>query len=191
MIKRGRKGLAESLELGFLKKIKKGQVWVETVIYTLIALVILGLVLGVAKPKIEELQDNAIIEQSLEMLKTLDSKLLTLGGTGNQRLMDIGIKKGTLEIDGINEIIKFEMDSKSMYSEDNQEVNDGNIKILTLKQGKINKVTLTLDYAIDYDLTFNDEDVSRVLSKSAVAYKILVVDKGKEGGKEKIDFKLI
>ena len=44
----------------------KAQIWIETVIYTLIAFVILGAVLGFAKPKIEELQDKSIIEQSLK-----------------------------------------------------------------------------------------------------------------------------
>ena len=33
----------------------RGQVWVETVVYTLIAFIMIGLVLGVAKPKIEKL----------------------------------------------------------------------------------------------------------------------------------------
>ena len=44
----------------------KGQVWIETVVYTLIAFAILGAILGFAKPKIEQLQDKSIIEQSIK-----------------------------------------------------------------------------------------------------------------------------
>ena len=42
---------------------KHGQVWVETVIYTLIAFALIGTVLTFVKPKIEEMQDSAIISQ--------------------------------------------------------------------------------------------------------------------------------
>jgi len=69
-------------------KQKRGQVWVETVIYTLIAFVMIGLVLAYAKPKIEELQDKALIEQSIEMMKDIDSTILRMGGAGNQRLIN-------------------------------------------------------------------------------------------------------
>lgn len=71
----------------------RAQVWIETVLYTLIAFVMIGLVLAYAKPKIEELQDKTIIEQSIEMLKNIDSTILTIGAPGNQRLIEIGIKK--------------------------------------------------------------------------------------------------
>ena len=37
---------------------KRGQVWVETVIYTLIALALIGTVLAFVKPKVEEMQDK-------------------------------------------------------------------------------------------------------------------------------------
>jgi len=49
----------------------KGQVWIETVVYTLIAFAILSAILGVAKPKIEQLQDKSIIEQSIGILENI------------------------------------------------------------------------------------------------------------------------
>ena len=57
---------------------KRGQVWIETVTYTLVAFVLIGLVLSFVKPKIEELQDQAIIEQSTSMIKEIDSILHSL-----------------------------------------------------------------------------------------------------------------
>ena len=56
----------------------KGQVWIETVIYTLIAFVMIGLVLSYARPKIQEIQDQALIKQSTDMLKQIDSTLLSM-----------------------------------------------------------------------------------------------------------------
>ena len=43
----------------------KGQIWVETMVYTLIAFALIGIVLMFVKPKIEEIQDTSIIEQSI------------------------------------------------------------------------------------------------------------------------------
>jgi uncharacterized membrane-anchored protein YitT (DUF2179 family) len=60
-------------------KKRKGQVWIETVIYTLIAFVMIGLVLSYATPKIQELQDQAIIQQSIDMMKQIDSTISTMG----------------------------------------------------------------------------------------------------------------
>ena len=54
---------------------ERGQVWIETVLYTMIGLVLIGLVLGFVNPKIEESKDNLIIEQTLTLLNDLDSKI--------------------------------------------------------------------------------------------------------------------
>ena len=81
---------------------KNGQVWVETVIYTLIAFVLIGAVLAIAQPRIEEIQDKAFIEQSFGVMKDIDNIILSLaqGGVGNKRVVELGLKKGNLIIDG-------------------------------------------------------------------------------------------
>src|SRR4030042_4013421 len=105
------------LSMSLLPRSRSGQVWIETVIYTLIAFVMIGLVLSFAKPKIEEMQDKAILQQSTDMMKQIDSTILTIGASGNQRVLEIGIKEGTLKIDCQNDKMIFEMESKSIYSE--------------------------------------------------------------------------
>ena len=50
---------------------KRGQIWVETVIYTLIALVMIGTILAFALPKISEIQDKSTIEQSIIVIKDI------------------------------------------------------------------------------------------------------------------------
>lgn len=172
----------------FLTKNRRGQVWVESVIYTLIAFVMIGLVLAFAKPKIEELQDKAILEQSLNMMKEIDNTILTMGGAGNQRLLEMNIKKGALKIDGENNKVVFEMNSKYLYSEEGKTIPDGNILINTKKSGGNNFVNLTREYTNTYNITYAGEDKIKTISQSATAYKILITNRG--GTPPVIDFSI-
>lgn len=175
-----------------MKKEKKiGQVWVETVIYTLIAFVIIGLVLTYARPKINEIQDRAVIQQSIEMLKTIDLTILDMGSAGNQRTPTLTIKKGDLKLDCINNKIIFEMESQSLYSEPGKNVSDGNVIILTKKMTGDNLVTLTLDYNSGYNLTFNKDKILKTIPKSSNPYTLTILNKGADAnGKLMLDMSL-
>ena len=61
-----------------MKRDKKAQVWVETVIYTLIAFIMIGTVVTFAKPKIEEIQDKVILEQSLKLINDINTVILDI-----------------------------------------------------------------------------------------------------------------
>jgi hypothetical protein len=157
---------------------RSGQVWIETVIYTLIAFVMIGLVLSFAKPKIEELQDQAILQQSTEMMKQIDTTILTMGAAGNQRILEIGIKEGDLKLDCPNDKIIFELQSKSIYSEPGKNISDGNIVILTEKKSGYNLVTLTRDYHEKYNLKFEGKEELKDISKASTSYKITILNNG-------------
>jgi len=157
---------------------KKGQIWVETVVYTLIAFTLIGLVLAVAKPKIEEIQDKGIIEQSISVLNDIDIIIKTLGSSGNQRLILLKINKGVLNIDGENDRIFFQLDSRYEYSEPGQNVTSGNILIQTKDLGKINEVTLIKDYYGEYNITFQNTQELGKISKASTPYKLLIVNRG-------------
>jgi type II secretory pathway pseudopilin PulG len=177
-------------------KSKRGQVWVETVIYTLIALVLIGTVLAFAKPKIQEVQDKAIIDQTVEVMDYIDSTIFSAisGGTGNSRTLDVGIKKGSLEIDGLNDKIMFVIEeSKSQYSQPDKVVQRGNVQIVTTKTGGTNKVVLSLDYSEKYNVTYAGKDQTKSLSKSPTPYKLYFSNDGVKLGQTKtsIDTKLI
>ena len=144
MVKRGR------LEKNIFLKNSRGQVWVETVIYLLIAFVMMGLVLSFIRPKIEELRDKTIIEQSLEIIKEIDNSIVTIGSPGNRRLMEIGIRKGSFTIDSANDTIIFRMDSKYVYTEPGKIVWIGNIQALTEERGSINAVSLERDVSSEF-----------------------------------------
>ena len=160
----------------FLSKI--GQVWIETVIYTLIAFVMIGLVLSYAQPKIQQLQDQTILQQSTGMLKQIDATIATMGTVGNQRVIEIGIKQGKLKIDGALDRIIFEMDSKSTYSEPGKTINDGDVQVYTEKKSSYNTVTLTLIYDETYNLMFEGRNELKTLSKSSTPYRISISNDG-------------
>ena len=82
------------------KRSKKAQVWIETVIYTLIALVLIGAVLAFVKPKLQELQDKAIIDQTVQVMEGIDAKIHSVvqGGAGNKRIIELQLKKGAIKI---------------------------------------------------------------------------------------------
>ena len=165
----------------FFTKNQRGQIWVETVIYTLIALVMIGLVLAFARPKIQELQDKAVIDQSITMLKEIELTVLDLsGGAGNQRIFELGMKKGELKIDGVNDKIIFEMESAYTYSEPGETINDGSLLVHTETQGNINIITLTRDYSSSYNLKYNELDELGTLTKSSIPYRLLLKNEGED-----------
>ena len=157
-----------------------GQVWIETVIYTLIALVMIGLVLAFARPKIMEIQDQATIKQSVEMLKQIDSTFLSMGSAGNQRILEMSIQKGSLKIDGETDKFIFEMESRNLYSEPDVEITDGSVKILTQKLADYNLVTLTLDYDDVYNIKISGKDELKTLTPASTSYTLTILNEGED-----------
>jgi len=167
---------------------KKGQVWVETIIYTLIAFVMIGLILYFANPKIREAQDQAILEQSAGMLENLKSVILNIGIPGNKRLTEITIKKGELVIDGVNDRLIFQMDSDYIYSEPGKSINYGSLNVTTQEKGDLNTIILFGDYSNGYNITYEGIDQLKTISQSASPYKLFISNNG--GSPTNINFEL-
>ena len=167
---------------------KEAQIWVETVIYTLIFLVLIGLILAYVKPKIEEITDKSLIGQSVEMMKEIDNVILSIvrGGPGNKRKIEINLNKGALTIDSVNNKIIFEMDSKYTYTEPGKDVEIGRINARTEKLGKLNKVYLTLNY--DYNITYEGNKDKKSITKAPTPYKLFITHKG--GDPTNLDFEI-
>lgn len=158
---------------------KGGQIWVETVVYTLIAFLMMGLVLSYAKPKIEQIQDKAIIDQSIEIIKEIDSIITSIKDvSGNSRELGLVFKKGSIQFDGVDDKILFNMESRYAYTEPGKEVKDGTITIFTREKGKYNDVNLTRVYSPSFNLTVNGADVSKTITQSASAYGVTISNKG-------------
>ena len=167
----------------FVKDKREGQVWIETVIYLLIAFVMIGLVLSFIKPQIEELRDKAVIEQSIKMLNDLDNIILTIGTSGNKRLLEAGIKKGSLKIDGVGDVLSFEINSAYLYSEPGELIRVGNIIVKTEEETRYNLVTLVSDYSGMYNLTYKGGDRLKNLNSASTPYKLLISNEGEDSNK--------
>ena len=170
----------------------KGQIWIETVIYILIALVMIGAVLAFVNPKIREIQDKLTIDKTIEMLEELDSKISEVGGSiGNQRIINLDIKKGELQIKS-NSIIYELKESNVEYSQPVEDAgkaftNMGKVWVQTLKNNDLYDITLRLD--IDETLSYIEGDTEievGILTRSSSAYKLSILNKGTE-----IEIKLI
>ena len=171
------------------KRSKKGQVWIETVTYTLVAFVLIGLVLAFAKPKIEELQDQAIIEQSIKMIKQIDSVIEEIndGGVGNKRNVEMEIKKGEIELNSENNSLIFRLEGSFMYSQPGQQYEEGNLLILTEEIGKEYHVTVEKIYE-DFNLTYFDKEDTKILLKASTPYSVFITNKG--GNDNNINFEV-
>ena len=94
-------------------KKSRGQVWIETVIYTMISLTIIGALLYYGVPKIEKMQDQAKIESSIDMMKQIDLTVMDIKDTpGNLRMVETKLKKGYIIIDGKEDLLIFKMEGK-------------------------------------------------------------------------------
>jgi hypothetical protein len=171
---------------------KKAQIWVETVIYILIAFVMIGLVLSFVKPKIEELRDKAVVEQSIEIMNNLEKVFSDVVVPGNKRIVEIGIRKGQMKIVPENDSIYFEIESRYTYSEPGEVILVGNLNITTQDRGKFNLITINRDYISQYNLTYQNSEIQKTLTAASVPYKLVVSNEGNENSnKTRINTDLI
>jgi hypothetical protein len=171
----------------FFLENRRAQIWVETVIYTLIAFALIALVLAFAEPKIEELRDKAVLEQSVEMMQEIDLTISEIiqSGSGNKRLIELSIKKGNLEINGENNKLIFKFEGNYLYSEPGQNIQEGNLVIRTEELGELGLVNITRDYA-NYNITYNEKDISKTISQASNSYNFIISNNGKDGGEKTI-----
>jgi len=176
------------LTLPLLLKKKRAQVWVETVIYTLIFLVMIGILMAFATPIIEKQKDKITIEKTINAMNDLDNNIfdVKVKGVGNTRESDFQIGRGNLIIDGASDKIVFEIDDSAyIYSEEYDRgggrivnIPGTNLKVLTVKNGDKHKITLTLDYENKMNITYSGEDVKKIFNAAPTAYRIISENTG-------------
>ena len=166
----------------------KGQVWVETVIYTLIGLAVIGLVLAAALPKINARKDEIMIEQSIEALGNIDDKIYEVQrASGNRRVIDLEVRKGALVIDMEADTISWELESRFEYSEVGVSVPLGRLNVMTTSEDP-GKVELKLSYEMDLRFNGNNFGTHRI-DVSPTPYKFIIENVGKEDGNIVIDLR--
>ncbi len=157
---------------------RKGQIWVETVIYTLIGIALIGLVLAILTPKIKEFRDRSVIEQTIESLNVFDSKVIeVLDAPGNKRKVTLGLERGTIFIDSLNNTIRYVLEESNVrYSEPGISLDIGRLNVSTNELTEGYTITLYLSYV--YNITFNGEDKSQQFTPVSIPYDFFIENKG-------------
>lgn len=174
-------------------KDKKAQVWLETVVYTLIGLALIGVALAIITPKLTESKERAIIQQSMDALNVLDKQIKeTIDfGPGNVRIIEeFGIKRGELIIDSENDSISFVVNElKKPYSEPGIQIEYGNILLQTDKKQKSYTTNLFLNYSSVVNITYGSQrkDILKKFVVSAKPYQFTITNYGMQGGKTNIN----
>ncbi len=167
------------------KRNKFGQVWIETVLYTLIGLALIGLVLAFALPKITNAQDKIIVQQTISSLKNLDQTINNVlsSGEDNVRQYEISFKRGEFYIDGESDEIYFLIkDLKEFYSEKDFIVKDGRVEIISRGEEGNVEVELKLNYENYANIKFNGEDKIERINMAATTYNFFVSNEGRDSG---------
>lgn len=181
------------LNAGLIKMRKKqSQIWVETVIYTLIGLTVIGLLLAYATPKINETKDKILVQQGINFLRRTRDKIEKINskGVGNTRDEEVALKKGEFIIDASNETLRLKIKGDYKYSEPNQTLNQGGISILTRGVGDEYEVGLSLSYEGRFNITYNGRETTKKFTRSTSPYNLLISNKGRTGNLTNIDFSL-
>ncbi|MBI2631984.1 hypothetical protein HYW75_03200 [Candidatus Pacearchaeota archaeon] len=172
-------------------KFKNGQVWIETVIYTVIGLALIGTVLAFVSPKISETRDKIAIEQSIEAMQTLDAKVQEVigEGTGSKRIIGaFNLKRGELIIDPSkdgNTPVNFDTitlkisNLKYLYSESGEKINFGRVELISTKGAKTNEVELVLRYN---SIKYGNQDSIKLITAASTPYKLSIENKKDAGG---------
>lgn len=156
---------------------KKAQVWVETVVYTLIGISIIGVLLAVAKPRVDEIRDKLIIEQTIESFNQIHSKILEIqDAPGNQRTLGLKLSRGKIIINPDSDEISWEMGSKYEYSQIGSEIELGKLIIMTQQADPYN-IRIILRYP-EYNLTLFEGIDNLEIEESPTPYTLIFQNVG-------------
>jgi len=183
-----------------IKKIKnkKAQVWIETVIYTLIGLVLIGMVLAVAKPAIMKMKDQKIIDAAIVSMNELDNQVdgVRIEGVSSAKKAFFNVEKGQLIIDGENDKISFIIDDSAYAAsevENSRTVNisASNLKVKTQKSGKNYKVSIWREYPKeDINITYNGKDIEKTFTLASLPYVLMVENKGRNSSDSSLNINI-
>ena len=156
---------------------KRGQIWIETVLYTLIGISLIALVLAFVSPRISEAKDRAVVEQTLSSLNDLDSEINSLASlpSGNRRVFEILMKRGELYILPAQDVIQFKIsDLSKPYSQANATIKFGKIELISLLGNKTSSATMTLNYTGLVDIKYAGAETEKKFTQGATPYRFFL-----------------
>lgn len=168
---------------------KRAQVWVETVIYTLIGLAVIGVLLAVSKPKIEEMKDKIVIEQTIASLNDISTKIYDVQiSPGNKRVLNLKISNGRFYINASSDEVGWVLESHYKYSEIGTSVPLGNLKVLTTEAAPY-LIAITMKYTTN--ITYAGKETYFDIEGSPSPYVLTVENLGIPAGKNVANVDLI
>lgn len=172
---------------------KRGQIWIETVLYFLIGIAIIGTLLYIVVPKITQMNDKAVITQTIDSLNEIDNQISNIAAAaGNSREVVLMVKKGEYVIDCIQSSIYYKLSgTKLLYSQVNETVRNGDIYIFTEAAGKDTyNIYLMLNYP-SYNLTYSEKKSNKQLFQAPTAYRLLIENLGKNENIVRVNLRLL
>jgi type II secretory pathway pseudopilin PulG len=163
----------------------RGQIWVETVIYTLIGLALIGVILAFVTPKINQEKDKLVITQTIDALgnfgETIDNILDK--GPGNIRYVEFTMKQGEMHINASSDEVLFVLSGMSKpYSEPDVEIDYGRVKVLTEENGGKYNVKMKITYSGKANLQYLNSEENKKFGPASTPYKFALENKGTLNG---------
>lgn len=160
-----------------------GQVWIETVIYTVIGISLIAMVLAFVTPKVAQAKDKLAIEQSIRSLQEMDERMQDVmsKGDGNRRTLDFALKRGILAFNASGDTVVLTIiDVNKPYSEIGVPIKIGSVSVLSTRRAKNNMVALSIKSP--YDLTYQGENKGdmKQLTASAIPYVLSIENVGNQ-----------
>ncbi|MBS3088344.1 hypothetical protein J4402_01035 [Candidatus Pacearchaeota archaeon] len=164
---------------------KSGQIWIETVLYTLIGLALIGISLAIITPRINAARDKLLVEQTIESLGILDGKIdeVARNGHGNKRVVEEFImKKGEMYINTNENKIIFNLTGLSKpYSEPGASINKSRVEIISwnTKKGAVASLTLNYKNIVIIDTEDSGANEIKKFNAAATPYRFSIENMGK------------
>src|SRR3989344_8433684 len=132
---------------------KKGQIWIETVLYSMIGLALIALVLSYVTPKINASRNELLVEQSIGAMQNFDARIeeTISRGPGNIiKIDEFTMRSGELFINpNKNSITLIVRDLSSAYSEPGVSIPYGSVNVMTEKRQKTFDVYINSTFNAD------------------------------------------
>ena len=172
---------------------KGGQVWLETMLYTVIGLALIGITLAIVVPKVTGTKEKIMIEQTIDSLNEFDGKMNdAMKLAGNVRIIEFKIKQGELHINSAEDEIVFVIEGlKKTYSEPGVVIDIGKVNVFTIEGKKDNTVRMIMDYNGTANLTYKNKEENKKFSPVSVPYKFSIKNKGLADGSWVMDIEEI
>ena len=178
-----------------VKKKARAQVWVETVIYTLVGLVIIAIILSTALPQINRAKDRNVLTQTINAMNDIDSKIQEVVQVpGNLGIVELRIAKGRMVIDSVDSLIIYTLeDTPLKYGEVDQQLQENGVTIITKKNGNNFNLIVTKNYTNSISITVDGEKGLKTLQPGATPYKLQIENIGDNAvdSSPHLDFRLV